>query len=399
MKKKILFVIDSLACAGAEKSLLTLLGVIDYSKYDVDLQLFSYEGELQSLLPEQVNLLPELEYTKFTALSMKNAVLYTFKKCNFLKLFARMKFSWKVRRCDSTNAKKAILWWESVKNCINKSAKYYDVAISYAQGIPTYYVIDKIEAQKKYAWINVSLHLDDKDISYQSAYYEKYVNIVAVSHVARESVTEKFPQFIEKIKIIYDINDYDLIYKLSKVGDNPFKDDKKKMIKLLTVGRLTNQKGYDIALEACKILKKRNVNFKWFVLGKGELQESIEAEIKDNDLQSYFELLGVVSNPYPYIANCDIYVQPSKFEGFGLAIAEARMLNKPVVTTKFDAVFNQMVQEKNGLVVEMNAQAVADGIDRMLTDKVLKSNIIQYLEHEKKGNVEELEKFYELIED
>lgn len=110
-----------------------------------------------------------------------------------------------------------------------------------------------------------------------------------------------------------------------------------------------------------------------------------------------FILLGVKSNPYPFIKNADIYVQTSKFEGFGLAIAEARLLNVPVVTTRFDAVYNQMVEGKNGLVVDMNGDAVYRGILKLINDHELRERIITYLKNEKKGNIEELEKFYQLI--
>ena len=169
-------------------------------------------------------------------------------------------------------------------------------------------------------------------------------------------------------------------------------------LKILTIGRFAYQKGYDIALDACKKLREYGINFKWYVLGKGPLQDEIEIYIKENKLEDYFKILGVKSNPYPYIKDCDIYVQTSKFEGFGLAIAEARMLNKPVVTTRFDAVFNQMIHEKNGLVVDMNSDAVFNGIMRLINDESLRKNIIKYLENEKKGNVEEIDKFYKLIE-
>ena len=174
-------------------------------------------------------------------------------------------------------------------------------------------------------------------------------------------------------------------------------DDNFDGVRLLTIGRLANQKGYDMALEACKILKDKGIKFKWYALGKGPLKDEIEKYIKENELQGYFNLLGVKSNPYPYIKGADIYVQTSRFEGFGLAIAEARMLNIPVVTTEFDAVYNQMVQGKNGLVVDMDSQSIANGILKLINDEELRNSIVEYLKTEKKGNTEELEKFYELI--
>ena len=182
---------------------------------------------------------------------------------------------------------------------------------------------------------------------------------------------------------------------MSEIGESY--EDNFSGLRLLTVGRLANQKGYDIALKACKILKDKGINFRWYSLGIGPLKSEIEEYIRKNNLEEHFILLGVRANPYSYIKDCDIYVQTSKFEGFGLAIAEARMLNKPVVTTRFDAVYNQMIDRKNGLVFDMDAQGVANGILELINNKELKNEIVEYLSKEKKGNIEELDKFYKLI--
>ena len=109
-------------------------------------------------------------------------------------------------------------------------------------------------------------------------------------------------------------------------------------------------------------------------------------------------LLGTRANPYPYIKCSDIYVQTSKLEGYGLDMAEARMLNTTVVTTLFDAVYAQMGEGENGLVVDMTSEAVADGIERLIKDKELYEHIVEYQKQEKKGNYEEIDKFYTLIE-
>ena len=393
--KKIIFVIDSLHCAGAEKSLITLLSLLDYSKYEIDLQLFGYGGALEELLPKEVNLLEPLKYTSFCDLSVKSAILQSIEELKFTKLLARLNFTLAIRKNKYSNSQKARIFWQKASNVIENSEKEYDIAISYAQGIPTFYVADKIKARKKYAWVNVSYRLNNEDTLFQEEYYNKYDNIIAVSYSAKEIFLETFPQYFDKVKIIYDINDSKFITKMAEIGEKY--DDNFLGVRILTVGRLANQKGYDIALEACKILKEKGINFRWYSLGIGPLKDEIEKYIVDNKLEDYFKLLGVKSNPYPYIKNCDIYVQTSKFEGFGLAIAEARMLNKPVVTTRFDAVYNQMVDRKNGLVVDMDAKGVSDGILELINNKELKNEIVDYLTKEKKGNIEELDKFYELI--
>lgn len=395
MKKNLLFVIDSLHCAGAEKSLISLLSLIDYSKYNVDLQLFGYGGILEHLLPKEVNLLNSLKYTQFTEMSIKEGLLYSIKNLNFKMLMSRLKYSKKIRKEKYTHSQLSRIFWQSTSTSIENNPKTYDIAISYAQGIPTFYVAEKVNAAKKFAWVNTSYYLLEEDKTFQRQYYDKYNKIVAVSDSAKDIFTKVFPCYKDKTEIIYDINNYDMIYNMSLLGDSY--DDDYDGIRILTIGRLANGKRYDIAVNSCKILKEKGIKFRWYALGDGVLRSEIEKQIQESNLQQEFELLGVKGNPYPYIKDCDIYVQTSEFEGFGLAIAEARMLNKPVVTTRFDAVYNQIVDGKNGLVVDIDSEAVAIGIEQMIKNIELRNSIVKYLKNEKKGNIEELQKFYNLI--
>ncbi|MFB4168893.1 glycosyltransferase [Virgibacillus sp. JSM 102003] len=395
MKKNLLFVIDSLKTAGAEKSLVTLLSMLDYSVYSVDLLLFAHGGALEELVPEEVNILKPLKYTKFSELDLIDSLKYSVVNREYKMLSARFKYSSRLRKGKYSNPQKAMLFWQSVSSVIPGNPKEYDVAVSYAQGIPTYYVAEKVKAKSKFAWVNVSYQLNEKEKEFQRIFYDQYNKIVAVSDSTKEVLLEAFPEYKDKINVIYDINNPNFISNMAELEDSY--EDSFDGIRLLTIGRLANQKGYDIALETCRILKEQGIHFRWYVLGKGPLKKEIEEYIEKHNLNEHFVLLGVKANPYPFIKNADLYVQTSKFEGFGIAIAEARMLNIPVVTTRFDAVYSQMVDGKNGLVVDMNSTAVCDGILKLIGSNELRENIVNYLKTEKKGNVEEIEKFYQLI--
>lgn len=395
MKKNMLFVIDSLDCAGAEKSLVTLLSLLDYSKHNVDLMLFAHGKVLEELVPKEVNILQPLSYTEFTSLGLREALIRSIVNTEYGMFSSRLKYSISIRKNKYNNAQKARVFWQNASNVIERNTKTYDIAISYAQGVPTFYVADKIKAHKKFAWVNVSYRLDEKEKKFQQQYYDKYNSIIAVSNSTKDIFLETFPNYAHKIKVIFDINNADFIAEMADLEKGY--DDDFDGLRILTIGRLANQKGYDIALNACMKLKERGIKFKWYALGKGPLQEEIEKSIKEKSLSEHFMLLGVKSNPYPYIKNADIYVQTSMFEGFGLAIAEARMLNVPVVTTRFDAVYSQMIDGKNGLVVDMNADAVYNGILLLINDNELRENIRKYLQSEKKGNIEEIEKVIQLI--
>ena len=393
-KKKILFVIESLTAAGSEKSLATFLSVLDKSRFDIDLQLFSYGGELERYLPPEVNLLPPFAYTRFVQMDSLRQV-FTF---DISKILARWRYSFAIRRKNLEHRDRARFYWKYVSGCIPQSQVYYDVAVAYAQNVPTLYVVDKVSAKKKLAWINAIYTPEGVNREFYRYFYSHVNHIVAVSDSAQDEFVKIYPSFKSKTVIIRDMLDFRFITMMSL---------EKQEIRyhcnvptILTVARLERySKGYDITLEACLILKERGINFKWYALGRGSYRPEMELFIAEHHLEECFILLGTTPNPYPYIKNCTLYVQTSRHEGYGLSIAEARMLNRPVVTTEFDAVWTQMVQGENGLVVPQDPIAVADAIERLLNDKILYDHIVSYQKREKKGNTEEIEKFYQLIEE
>lgn len=391
-KKKILFVIESLACAGAERSLINLLSIIDYTKYDIYLQLFNYSGELQKYLHPQVKVLKPLKYFKFCS-RKKWKQLFSL---DISFLFARMIYSLAIRCGKLCHSDKARILWRVATPLIKPSSNEYDIAIAYAHNFPTFYVANKVTANKKIAWVNVDLHLNKTNKLFQVQFYNKFSNIVTVSDSAFKEFQTLYPQFTQKTCIIYDI----LCEKIIKhyAAEQCALITSNDTVTILTVARLNGlQKGYDILLNTCKILKDRGVNFIWYAIGEGDYRPIIEKFISENHLENHFKLLGIKSNPYPYFNKCDLYVQTSRHEGYGLSIAEARILNKPVVTTEFDAVWNQMVQGKNGIVVPIDAIAVADAIQDLIENPEKRKEISDYQQSEKKGTIEELQKFYDII--
>ena len=155
-KTKLLFVIESLKPAGAEKSLVTLLNLIDPERFDIDLQLFSYGGEFESMLPSYVTLLPELPYFKACEGSLIQTVSLAPRGKRFRYLFSRIAYSIDIRTKKYTNPEKAVRFWKHCGRCFDKCDKTYDFAIAYAQGVPTFYVADCVyPAEKRFAWVNV----------------------------------------------------------------------------------------------------------------------------------------------------------------------------------------------------------------------------------------------------
>lgn len=391
MKKSILFVINSMGCGGAEKSLLSLLSLLDYARYDVTLQMFRRGGMFEELLPQEVHIREDLDYTVFCGKNPLTQLL----SFDLRRINARVRTSLFLR----SNAKRgrplhdAQAYWKYSAAAYDPLPERYDVAIAWGQGTPTHFVAEKIQAQKKLAWVNADYENVGHNKDFDCKYYAAFAGIICVSDKLCLTMQKVFPEYAAKMMTIYDINNPATIFAMANQPCSLLNDGN---LTLVTVGRLVPQKGYDIAAKTAWLLKERGVKFHWYVVGGGD-SASIENDIAQYGIRDCFTLLGAKANPYPYMKAADIYVQTSKFEGYCLTLAEARMLNIPCVTTNFDVVYAQMINGENGLVVGMNAEAVADGIIRLATDQELYQHIKSYQEQEKKGNVEEIEKFYELL--
>lgn len=391
MKKTILFVINSMGCGGAEKSLLSLLSLIDYQKYDITLLMFRRGGMFEPLLPSAVHIHDTLDYMSFCAQPIGKQLL----SFDFRRLTARFLTSLFLRQ----NARKghplhdAQAYWKYSAAAFDPLPEYYDIAIAWGQGMPTHFVAGKVSAQRKFAWVNANYANAGHNKEFDRSYYAAYEKIVCVSDQLCLMLKKVLPEFAWKMTTILDINNPEIIMDMSR---QPCTMPGQNGLTLVTVGRLVPQKGYDIAAKAASLLKSRGFQFHWYIVGDGD-RAPIESDIHAYDIGDCFTLLGAKSNPYPYMKAADIYVQTSKSEGYCLTLAEARMLNVPCVTTNFDVVYAQMIDGENGLVVEMTPEAVADGIIHLASDTELYQHIRHYQEHEKKGNVEEIEKFYELV--
>ena len=390
MKKKILFVINSLGCGGAEKSLVSLLPLFDYDKYDVDLQMLNLGGMFLPLLPEEVCVLSQPAYLRWCATG----------GTNFRYMLTRLRVSAGIRsnpQCAGKPLHDAQKYWKYAAEAFDILEKPYDAAIAWGQGNPTHFVAEKVRAKRKIAVVNADYEAVGHNREFDRQFYEAYDVIAAVSDPLREIMKKVYPEMRGKIVTLYDVRNQKLIERMAQ-AENPYEKRAGETI-LATVGRMVQPKGYDLAVEAARILQQRGLAFRWYLVGDGPERSKVEQLIVQYGLQGKVFCVGAKENPYPYMKNADIYVQTSRFEGFGITLAEAKMFHKPIVTTNFDAVGAQFENEKNGLIVDISAEAIADGIRRMLTDTELRERCIANVRAEKLGNTEEVEKLYRMIEE
>lgn len=188
-----------------------------------------------------------------------------------------------------------------------------------------------------------------------------------------------------------------MIHKMANQENKDVYVKKDNEIIILSVGRLHYQKGFEMAIESCKKLIDKGYKIKWNIIGEGEEREQLTNLIKANKLENNFKLLGLKSNPYPYIKQADIYAQTSKFEGKSIAIDEAKILNKPILVTDFSTAKDQIDNEINGLIVDMKPEAIAEGIERLIKDTELKGKLVSNLSKEKLGTEEEIYKLYDIL--
>lgn len=355
--KNILFVIESLHLGGAEKSLVTLLQNLDYNLYEVDLITFHEAGFFREFVPAEVN-----------------QMQITFPK---LSLLDRLRYA--VKRKQNEKMHPAQLFWPIVSSYFKKIEKQYDIAIAYNQGFATYFAADKILATKKYAWLNT----DYQKAGYQSEkdqeFYAKFNKVVTVSPEAEKSFRKAFQKSLSVIEteIIKDISDDRIIKEqASKKLEFNFNSSE---INIVSVGRLISYKGFRLAIEACKILKEKEYPVHWYIVGEGTERSSLENDIESNKLTEYFTLVGADPNPYPYMKACDIYVQTSLFEGLGLTVIEASILQKPIVCTNFPTAFGILKDNETGLIAEMTAESIAENIERLINDVNLRNLLVKNL--------------------
>lgn len=393
--KKLLFIAPNMGSGGGEKSLLTLLTLLDYNEYEVDLFLFSRTGLFLNMLPEQVNVLPyPAEYAELLR-GGKSALLSWLRRGKIGLAVSRIKYSLALRK--NLPALTACQYaWKHLKRFFPATEKEYDAAIAYIEGNPIYYCADVVRAKKKLAFIHSDYSFLGLDADFDRGYFSTFDYVVAVSELCAGHMRELFPAQAEKIRVIYNIVSPALIRR-GAAADGAY-DDGFTGKRVLTVGRFAPPKGIDIAVRACKILADKGLEFRWYHIGTGELREQTVQLARELGVEERFVFLGEKGNPYPWLDGCDIYVQPSRFEGKSIAIDEAKILCKPILTTAYPTVADQITNGVNGLVCEIDEGAVAISLEKLLTHDELCKSFSEALAREKLGNEEEIQKFCALLD-
>lgn len=373
--KKILFVINTMGRAGAERALIALINTLPKEEYDISLMTMINRGELYDDIPPHVHILKTHPDSRSVLSFGGKCCIARHILCSFFYRFTGFtQLGYLFKNLFAQIKKKSIqpdkLLWRILAKGTKKDPVEYDLAVAYLEGASTYYVADSVTAKKKAAFI----HIDYKKAGYTRELdldaYEKIDRIFSVSRESGESFLSLYPEKKDKLFLFRNIIDTEWIKEKAK-ENLPAKDPfclSQADFKLLTVGRLHYQKAYDIAIPALKIIRERGYNVDWFILGEGSEQKALEQQIRKEGLQEHFHLLGSKENPYPYYKQATLYVHATRFEGKSIAIEEAQVLGKAIIASDCTGNREQITSKVSGLLIPLTKEAIADAVIQLLTN-------------------------------
>lgn len=393
MKKKILFIEEGLGVGGAEKSLLTILSMLDYHKYDVDLFLFRHDDEFMDLLPEEVELLEESACYRIFRKNPKLAPLKFLIKLDWKRFYHS--FVYLIKALYYKMVGKLYIGWEHIQYMFEELNKEYDTSIAFLERKTIYFNVDKVDARNKIGFIHTDYSKYAYDYKSDKKYFKSYNKIATVSENAKDVLIKIFPEYKEKFLVIKNMISQKMIKQMAK---EKLDIDKKEKITIVTVGRLIDFKRIDMAVDVCKMLVDHSYDVKWYEIGEGAERKKLEKQIMDYHLQDRFILLGLQKNPYNWMEKADIYVQPSRMEGFGITVCEAKALAKPIVATEIPAFKEQILDEINGFLVKDSEMMYNKIVEIIENKNGIRDTFIENLKKDMNiENREELEKLYEII--
>lgn len=397
--KRIIVFSHAMELGGAERALLGLLEKIDYKKYKVDLFLMRHEGELLSYIPKQVHLLKEIPEYSCLAVPISDVI----KKGQLLIALGRI---WG-KYCAKKQVKKLGLPRENAV-ALEYSHKYtcafmphigngeYDLAISFLT--PHYFVLNKVSAKKKLAWIHTDYQKVKVDSISELKMWGKYDYIASISEDVTESFLSVFPTLRSKIRLIKNMMPTLCIEKQSEEFIAEKEMTEGNFFKLLSIGRFCTAKNFDNIPEICSCILQAGLNVKWYLIGFGGDEGLIRQRIKEYNMQENVIILGKKANPYPYIKACDLYVQPSRYEGNSVTVHEAQFFNKPVVITKYATSESQLENGIDGIIVPGDNDGCAKGIVKLLNNPEKMRSLGMNCQDRDYSNDKEVEKIYKMFD-
>lgn len=370
-KRNVLFVVHQLSYGGVQKAAISALNAIDYSKNEVTL----YVRKKRLQLLDDVN-----KNVKKIIINEDKTHYYRKPYMIYLQVCEAIGKAFRLSDLENESHEKMVAYMNKKqmefeqRNYFSDDVEY-DVAIAYIQNYTAQFVAEYVKSKKKIVFYHLSV---DETHSIHNKVFAHFDSIVGVNSNIKKMLCKLYSEYAEKVTFIDNYVDKEPIERAAK----DFQIERKNRdVVLCSCGRMSSEKGFDLAVEAAKNLKEKGISFLWYFVGDGAERAKIESMIESKGLTENIKLTGMLGNPYPYIAGCDVYVQPSYEESFGLTIAEAKILCKPIVSTKTIGGELQIEHENDGILTEVSGQAIAKGILDYIQKPKLKSGVIASLEN------------------
>jgi len=404
MKKKLLFIINTMGRAGAETALIELLKKLDSMQ---EYKLFLYTvipcGELFDRVPDNVRILNKRIY-KGSVLSWSGhmrivgSVLYSFfYKLTGFRMLGDLFANIREQKASGRKLQYDKLLWRLLAEGRPRIEGSYDLAVAYIEGAAAFCLADKTDAEHRAAFIHIDYEKAGYTLRMDKDCYRVAEKIFVVSNEVGEKFCNVYPRYRDKVKLFRNLLDAEGIRKKAEDGTG-FTDDFAG-IRLVTVGRLHYQKGYDVAIEALARLRCEGYSVRWYIIGEGMERNNLEKRIKQFGLEDSFLLLGVKDNPYPYIKQADIYVHATRFEGKSIAIEEAQILGKAIVASDCTGNREQIVPGVDGSLVLLESETLAEELKRVMEDVQLRKKYEEKVQEKKLVFPEDLEELLSMIRD
>ena len=376
--KKILFVINTMGTAGAEKALIELLRKTDKTEYEISLFVLTNQGELISSLPKGVKLLNrDFDTTSVLEKKGRANLTKTCVKSLFDKGQIITKLPYILRAFMTMLKNKRImpdkLLWRVLSDGAEVFDTQFDLAVAYIEGGSTYYVADHVKARHKAAFVHVDYEKAGYTRQLDKDCYNRFDKIFTVSDEVKDSFIKVYPELSDKIEVFHNMIDPYEIKK--KALERKGFDDGYDGARILSVGRLTAQKSFEVSVDAMEILKKDGIKARWYVLGEGDRRTILENYIKKKGLEKDFILMGIKENPYPYMKEADIYVHCSSFEGKSIAVQEAGILGMPRILSDCSGNREQTKDGTDGILTQLECVSISEKIKILLEDDTLRKKI------------------------
>ena len=391
MKKKLIIVGHAMRLGGVETSLIGLLKSLDYSKFEVDLFLYLHDGEFMEFIPKEVNLLPQ---NKFYA-SLMLPIAQNTPMLILSKLMAKL-YSYFYRKLNQINGENFVYFTNlhQIAHWFlpNLNAKEYDLGISFLT--PHFTIANKVKTKRKIAWIHTDYSKYALDRLNELKMWQSFDYIASIGEDSAKTFSQIFPKLAEKVILIENILPKEFVIQRSNAFEVNFE---KECVNLCSVGRFTYPKNFDSVPEIMRYLLDHQVRVKWYLIGYGGDEDLMKAKIKEYGVEEQVIILGKKSNPYPYIKACDIYVQPSRYEGKAVTVREAQTLAKPVVITNFSSANSQLKNGIDGVILPLETMLLAEKLKNFIEDIDFQKKVINNCLIEDFSNQNEIDKIYELI--